>query len=183
MTSYADGLHDFCRTYAFRSSVIESSLAVWQEYPGMKIDTPLANPPHSVALYANGSWEVLFKTNLSLINNAVILHIPTLDLLNLGNFMNHTGITEREYLRDLFETAQETIIIEIKKSLPHDAKDGFTTYCKATFEVNSVQDLWRVHLHHPKLKDTLILGYFVSAAEARQMTMVEIEKIYTNAIK
>ena len=68
MTSYADGLHDFCRTYAFRSSVIESSLALWQEYPGMKIDTPLANPPHSVALYGNGSWEVLFKTNLSLIN-------------------------------------------------------------------------------------------------------------------
>ena len=183
MASYLDGLNDFCRTYDFATSIIESSLALWQRYPGMKIDTPLTDPPHSVALYANGSWEVLSKSQVSLINNAVILQIPTLDFLNLDNIMNHTGITEREYLRRSFEMGQEALILEIKKSLPHDATDGFTTYCKATFDVTPVQDLWQVHLQHPKLEDILVLGYFASSAEARQSTMEEIERRYTNARK
>jgi hypothetical protein len=183
MTSYVETLHDFCRTYDFVTSIIESSLALWQEYPGMKIDIPLADPPHSVALYADGTWEVLSKSKVCLVNDAVILHIPTLDFFNLDNFMNHTGITEREYLMNVFDTAQETLIVEIIESLPHDAKDGFTTYCKATFEVIPVQNLWLVHLQHPKVEDTLVLGHFASSSEARQKTMVEIERIYTNARK
>lgn len=117
MTSYSEALNQFCESEDCKKAILEYSLALWQEYPGMKMDSPLVDPPHGVVLYANGSWKVLSKSDIHLNHDGILLHFPILDLLNLANILNHTGATEREYLSDQFDEVQDTLIAEMKKSL------------------------------------------------------------------